>query len=55
MLFARHVVRVLVGLVSHAIRTGRIGLLALVVLGALVVIATVVVQVVGPVALYPFV
>jgi len=54
MMFLRHLGRVLGGLVAHAVRTRSVAVLVLAALGGIVVVATVVVQVVGPVALYPF-
>ena len=54
MLFARHLAAVVGGLVAHALRTGRVGILLLVLLGGTVVAVTIVAQVVAPVAIYPF-
>lgn len=54
MLFIRHLGRVLGGLCVHAVRTRRLGVLVLVVLGGTVVAATLLAQVVGPLAIYPF-
>lgn len=55
MMLVRHLWRVILGLLSHGVRTRNLSLIVLVGLGGLVVVATVIVQVVGPVALYPFV
>ncbi len=54
MLFARHLTAVLSGLVVHALRTGKVGILLLVLLGGTVVAVTIVAQVIAPVAIYPF-
>ena len=53
-LFLSHAARVFVGVCSFAVRRRRPGLLVLVVAGGMVVLVTLVVQVVGPVAIYPF-
>lgn len=54
MLFLRHLATVLGGLMVHAVRMRRLGLLLLVVLGGTVVVVTVVAKVVAPVVIYPF-
>ncbi len=53
-LFAAHLARVLAGLCRHAVHRRRPGVLLLVLVGGTIVLATLLVQVVGPVAIYPF-
>lgn len=54
MLVLRHLMRVLGGLSVFAIRTRRVGIALLVLAGGTVVAVTLAAQVLGPVALYPF-
>lgn len=53
-LLIRHLARVASDLVRHSVSTRNVSVLLLVLLGAVIVVGTLLAQAIGPVVVYPF-